>query len=186
MLTSLLARSALPMLVADDHRRYLEANGPACRLLGLSLSQIRALRIDDLTPPALRAQLPETWRTFLRDGTMAGTYPLLLRTGETIEVEFSAVAGIVPGQHLSIFLPDAGTLGGAPPQGDAARVLTPREREVLGLVALGATNREIAERLVITVSTVETHVRNAGNALQARNRAHAVAVALAQGEIDLR
>jgi DNA-binding NarL/FixJ family response regulator len=38
--------------------------------------------------------------------------------------------------------------------------LTPREREVVSLVALGWTNRQIAERLVIDVRTAETHISN--------------------------
>jgi non-specific serine/threonine protein kinase len=38
--------------------------------------------------------------------------------------------------------------------------LTPREREVVSLVALGLTNRQIADRLVIDLRTAETHVSN--------------------------
>jgi DNA-binding NarL/FixJ family response regulator len=47
----------------------------------------------------------------------------------------------------------------APPQeGDALSVLTPREREVLGLMAEGKTNAGIARQLWLTEKTVETHV----------------------------
>ena len=49
----------------------------------------------------------------------------------------------------------------APPrEGDALSVLTPREREVLGLVAEGRTNAGIAKELWLTEKTVETHVRS--------------------------
>jgi len=41
---------------------------------------------------------------------------------------------------------------------DPLEELTPREREVLGLMAEGRSNQSIAERLVITLKTVETHV----------------------------
>jgi DNA-binding NarL/FixJ family response regulator len=49
----------------------------------------------------------------------------------------------------------------APPrEGDALAELTPREREVLGLVAEGRTNASIAKQLWLTEKTVETHVRS--------------------------
>jgi predicted ATPase/DNA-binding CsgD family transcriptional regulator len=44
--------------------------------------------------------------------------------------------------------------------GEKVDVLTPREREVAGLVAMGKTNREIAEQLVLSKRTVEKHVAN--------------------------
>lgn len=53
--------------------------------------------------------------------------------------------------------------------------LTPREREVLELIARGARDREIADLLVVTESTVKKHVQNILRKLHARNRAEAVA-----------
>ena len=53
--------------------------------------------------------------------------------------------------------------------------LSQRELEVLGLVAQGSTNREIAERLFITVGTVKTHVHNILGKLGVQNRTEAVA-----------
>ncbi|HEV7134295.1 MAG TPA: response regulator transcription factor [Gaiellaceae bacterium] len=51
---------------------------------------------------------------------------------------------------------------------------TPREREVIELVARGATNAEVCERLVITDATVRTHIRNLRRKLGARSRAELV------------
>ena len=62
-------------------------------------------------------------------------------------------------------------------------VLSPREREVLDLLATGLNGEEVAERLVISPETVRTHVRNAMDKLEASTRVHAVAIALRQGEI---
>lgn len=53
-----------------------------------------------------------------------------------------------------------------------------REREVLALLASGATDREIAQLLELSPATVQTHVRNAKAKLGARTRAQAVALAL--------
>ncbi len=52
--------------------------------------------------------------------------------------------------------------------------LTPREAEVLGLIGAGFTNREIAERLVVSEATVKTHINHLFAKIDARDRAAAV------------
>lgn len=66
------------------------------------------------------------------------------------------------------------------PQGGAGR-LSPRELEVLGLVAQGRSSREIGIELTLTVRTVERHITNIYRKIGARNRAQATAFALAHG-----
>lgn len=53
--------------------------------------------------------------------------------------------------------------------------LTEREREILSMISAGATNAEIADRLVISQSTVKSHVKNILRKLGVRNRTHAAA-----------
>jgi DNA-binding CsgD family transcriptional regulator len=55
-------------------------------------------------------------------------------------------------------------------------VLTPREHAVARLVAEGLTNREIGERLVISVKTTEYHLGNAYTKLGVRSRAQLAAM----------
>lgn len=57
--------------------------------------------------------------------------------------------------------------------GGGLAALSPREQEVLGLLADGLTDREIAVSLYISQRTVETHVSNLLHKLGARNRAEA-------------
>lgn len=59
--------------------------------------------------------------------------------------------------------------------------LTPREQEVLALMAKGQRNKAIAKRLVITERTVKVHVGNIFNKLNVSNRTEAVAVAMRAG-----
>lgn len=58
-----------------------------------------------------------------------------------------------------------------------------REIEVLQLVADGLVNREIGQRLFLSEETVKSHVRHLLAKLQARSRAHAVAVGFRRGLI---
>jgi DNA-binding NarL/FixJ family response regulator len=61
------------------------------------------------------------------------------------------------------------------------QLLTEREREVMGLVAEGLSNDEIAERLVISPATAKTHVSRAMIKLNARDRAQLVVFAYESG-----
>jgi DNA-binding NarL/FixJ family response regulator len=61
--------------------------------------------------------------------------------------------------------------------------LSPREREILRLVADGKTNDEIGQTLDISAHTVRTYLRRAVQKLEADNRTHAVAIALRESLI---
>ena len=80
----------------------------------------------------------------------------------------------------------------ARPHGTAARTdvegpgaLTEREREVLDLLVQGITsNRELAERLVVSENTVKYHLRNILDKLHVQNRAQVVAYAVRHGMVS--
>ena len=64
-------------------------------------------------------------------------------------------------------------------------LLTPREIDVLRLVAAGNANKAVAAQLLLTEETVKSHVRNILAKLGANDRTHAVAIGLKRGIIDL-
>jgi PAS domain S-box-containing protein len=179
-------RSANPMMLADNERRYVEANDAAIAMLGYSREELLALRIEDLTPPEHRGVVDAVWSGFLAEGSAAGHYPLLCADGRVVTVEYNATAYILPGLHLTIFLQ-------LPEESDETEqadtepgdfVLTPREREVLGRVAMGESSAEIAEALFISPETVRQHVQNALQKLGARTRAQAIGIALRTGQLS--
>ena len=71
-----------------------------------------------------------------------------------------------------------------PPMPEIAQEPTAREIEVLQLISDGLVNREIGVRLFLSEETVKSHVRHLLAKLQARSRAHAVAVGFRRGLID--
>jgi DNA-binding NarL/FixJ family response regulator len=75
----------------------------------------------------------------------------------------------------------AGRPGGTQQPPERLDALTPREREVMSLVANGLSNHQIAERLTVSPATAKTHVSRAMTKLGARDRAQLVVLAYETG-----
>ncbi|HUC21731.1 MAG TPA: response regulator transcription factor [Streptosporangiaceae bacterium] len=124
---------------------------------------------------------------YVYDALCAGASGFLLKdvTGERL---FDAVRVVAAGEALlapavtrrliSEFARLRPTAPAPPP---AVAELTPRETEVLRLLAEGLSNPEIADRLVITEETVKTHVSRVLHKLALRDRAQAVVLAYESG-----
>jgi DNA-binding CsgD family transcriptional regulator/pimeloyl-ACP methyl ester carboxylesterase len=108
-------------------------------------------------------------RLLVLEGTSAGLF------FEGADVIVPAIVDFVTGRTPS---PRAGATAGG--RGTAAR-LTPRELEVLRLVAAGESNGQIAARLNRSINTVERHVANLYRKIDARGRADATAYAIRNG-----
>jgi DNA-binding NarL/FixJ family response regulator len=67
---------------------------------------------------------------------------------------------------------------------DSQDLLTPREREILQLLADGMSNADVAQKLFISQETVKSHVRHILAKLEADTRTHAVAIAIRDSIID--
>jgi DNA-binding CsgD family transcriptional regulator len=181
------------MLIADDQRRWVTANGPARLLMGLSALDLPWRTMDEFTTAAGRRQLEEQWQAFLTTGAAEGWYELSVADRGTVCVEFSAIAHVLPSRHLSVFIepdPDDEPPPGAKrptwtavPAGGGRATLTAREREVITLIAGGAQSGEMGASLFLSPETVNSHAHHAMVKLGARTRAHAVAIALVTGQI---
>jgi DNA-binding CsgD family transcriptional regulator len=184
-------QSLLPMLIADDSRRYVDANRAACLLLRLPREQVLELTVDDLTPAEDHAGMESLWSEFLRTGTQSGPFELAMPDVMRINVDYSATAHFAPSRHLGVLgLPTIDPSSVRPTLEDAEQrephmPLSDREREVLARVAMGETGEAIARALSISFATVETHVRHCLAKLGAKNRPHAIALGLQRGEITL-
>jgi DNA-binding NarL/FixJ family response regulator len=102
----------------------------------------------------------------------------------------SAVAGVLAVPKASA-IPEASTMHRVSAQPDVAaprrtrRSLTAREREILGLVASGSSNKGIARVLSVSANTVKFHLAAVFDKLNAGTRAEAVAEAIRRGELAL-
>ena len=181
-------------MIADDQRRWVTGNAPACELLGVAREEVPWLTIDDFTPPNQRGRLAARWKAFLAGGAVEGWYQLSIPGGAPLAVEFSATANVLPGRHLAVFVQPERSAAERAQSAEAAWTpveaaeegrlkLTEREREVMTLVAAGLQNNEMADRLYLSPETVKSHVSNAMSKLGSRTRAHAVAGALVTGQI---
>lgn len=93
----------------------------------------------------------------------------------------ASVARRVLGQFTSPHQSPAPSGLGAPTGDSILEQLTPREMEVLDLIAQGLKNREIAERLVISEKTLGNHISNIFAKLQVNDRSQAILRALRSG-----
>lgn len=157
-----------------------------------------AVLVDVLAPqPSLMAQL----RTALPDSgllVLVAKYELaeivaLLQAGVTGFINRDASVGdlaraiIAAGRHEAVLPPELATqalVALARGEGIAERpgiLLTDREQEVLALLARGLTNKDIAQTLILSVRTVEAHLRNIYGKLQVNSRTEAALWAINHG-----
>ncbi|MBV8818930.1 MAG: response regulator transcription factor [Acidobacteriaceae bacterium] len=150
------------VVIADADRRELLDLPPHTALVVLS---------ND-TPAALTAEA-------LRSG-VRGVVPRDATPNQVIAAIEAAAAGLVV-----LPLEDVETVLAAPRPAPTSEALSPRETEVLGMMAEGLSNKEIAYRLGISEHTVKFHATSILTKLNAGSRTEAVMLGLRQGLILL-
>ncbi|MCL4371058.1 MAG: response regulator transcription factor [Chloroflexi bacterium] len=155
----------MPTMNGIEAARRLRRRSPEVRLIMLTISEQDEHLFDAIKAGAdgylLKDLRPEVLREMLLAVTR-GEAPLSPLMAKKILAEFSRQAPLVPAPK---------------PTED----LTSREREVLRLVAEGADNRTIADRLCLAPGTAKRHIHNILSKLQARSRSEAVAFARHHG-----
>ena len=181
-----IAGPSVALLVVDDHLSVSEANLAACRLFGLSRESIQGRTVGELLAPAAAESLDGVWKAFREAGGHAGPFELA-DAGSGTSIDIRITAAVLPGLHLMLLSPGHPFSPGEWDNGNEpvpTRLPTSRERQILGMLATGDTDTQIAAKLSLSPATVQTHVRNAKAKLGARTRAQAVAMSLRQGLIS--
>jgi DNA-binding NarL/FixJ family response regulator len=133
--------------------------------------------------------IPPAWQRFLRSGEFSTARASVRAGGAELPVDLRARVEFLDDGRVRIDLTlgtsDGDSLGARDVGSDEAspvRLLTPRERRVIVLIATGLGTPEIADELHVSSSTVRSHVRNAMVKLGAHTRAQLVAIAMGAPE----
>jgi len=121
--------------------------------------------------------------TYVARAVSAGAHDYILKTAPRAEI-LAAVTGAAEGHMPSRsgqLRRMAGTMANRDVPADANVPLTPRETQTLRLVAMGLSNKEIADALEISVETVKEHVQNMLRKISLNDRTQAAVWAIRHG-----
>jgi DNA-binding CsgD family transcriptional regulator/PAS domain-containing protein len=177
-LVSTLERLSVPLVAVGRDRIVIWENAAARELTGGMVSQ-----------PYLRALAPESRPPIERDFARSVLAPaviterevaMLRRDGSRVRAEVSAVPFEANGYVIGFFGAVV-VARDARPAPNPPIELTPRQAEILRLLARGASTQQIEAELGISRETVRNHIRALLRRLHARSRLEAVVIASGQG-----
>ena len=180
-------QSRNPMALLDERRTIVDVNGALLRELGYKRAELQGRPVAAIVAGGPLAT-PEEWAAELALREFTAEIGLVSADGSVAVHQWGVTVEIVTGRRLVLFVALSSSRWGERfrrtlSDEDDAGALSGRELQVVKLVALGRTGREIADELGIAHDTVRTHVRNAMGKLSARSRAHLVAKALGDGHV---
>lgn len=174
------------MVLLDDQRRHVDANGAYLQLLGFGRSDVIGRPIYEFVAGG-PLQSEQEWAALLASERETGEAELVCADGTIVGVQWGATPEVVTGRRLALVVALSISRWGRRFRrridADTPGPLSPREVEIVRLVAQGQSGPEIADELLIAHDTVRTHIRNAMIKVGARSRAQLVAKALAEGHV---
>jgi PAS domain S-box-containing protein len=170
----------VPASLHDTQGMFVHMNEAAERASGKSDAQLVGHHFTEFLPPEARKKVTDLFRFAVESGQPTDF--------ETVFVDASGNLRGVRAQHLPLcrdgaivgvlILAFAGALPPSLPIGvEPQPRLTPRQREVLELVAAGLSTSEIAKKLTLSTETVRNHLRSVFRELNVHNRPEAIAAA---------
>jgi two-component system, NarL family, response regulator NreC len=168
----------------DGARRYVRGHRPSVLVLDLNMPGGSVLEAI----PELRAEAPDTQivvltmqedPAFAQAALSGGALAYVLKEAAETELVEAVRRAAVGEIYLN---PQLGARIAAEPPPGPPRDLTERELDVLRRIALGHTNREIADQLYLSVRTIETHRQHIQQKLRLSTRSELVRYALSHGQ----
>jgi DNA-binding NarL/FixJ family response regulator len=167
--------------------RLVDEHDPAVVVLAARATRVSAVlgSIADVAPsPPLVLVVDDpraVWTPAARRAGVRGVLDRGARDEEILAAVAGALAGLVTLDPEVLDGPRPARLGGR----GGERALTPREREILEMLAEGLSNRAIGRRLQISPYTVKFHVASILDKLRAASRTEAVTLGVRRGLISL-
>lgn len=171
----------VPSYIIDRNGVVAWLNPAAEKIVG----DVRGFRFTDVVTSGDRPRAKEAFARKIvgKEKVTDAEVDLVGADGREVSVEVSSVPLKEGHQIVGVF----GLLSRppAPPKSPRPHAkLTPRQRQVLDLLAHGSSTRQIAELLHLSRETVRNHVRGVLQALEVHSRVEAVAMARADGLLD--
>jgi DNA-binding CsgD family transcriptional regulator len=189
----LFRRSRVPMSLLDRERRYVAVNDATLMLYRCRREDLLGALAGRTVVNTAASSLDAAWEQVVRKGEHYGQYVVAEPGGSLLQVSLAARATSIGGRWYALLATvsarcqhDDRELIGTQRLVSPSRglKLTDREREIVQLLARGATTSQIASELVLAEETVRAHVRKARTRNHARTRAQLVALALASGAVE--
>lgn len=166
----------------------LEEQSPALLLMDISMEGMDGIELSAIAKsksPGTKILIisMHTKRVYIEKALQAGVDGYIIKNASDDELK-TAITTLLNGERF--FSPEIGNIlvkSMMPSASFSEAILTPREKDVLYLIAEGFSTKEISEKLFISINTIETHRKNMLFKTGLRNVAHLIKWAFENGQI---